>query len=349
FSIGDYFKTEAVEWAWKFSLEGFGFDPEKIWVTVFEGDEELGLGLDQEAVDAWLAVGVPRERIVPLGRKDNFWQAGDTGPCGPCSELYLDRGPEFGDDDERPGSDGERFLEYWNLVFTQYDRHQDGTLTPLPANNIDTGLGLNRLASIMQGTRSVFETDQFWPLIELGQELSGRRYGEDEATDRALRILADHTRGASFLIADGVVPSNEERGYVLRRLLRRAVVQGRQAGFAPGFLPRYAGVVRETMGAAYPELTEQRETIEMWMRTVEQATAVASVRRDNGRVLAKLVESPFYATGGGQVHDQGIVRCADGDCTARVLDVVRLDDDQALVLEPLEGELHEGERVVALV
>src|SRR3954454_7601316 len=472
FSIGDYFKQEAVEWAWQFSLEGFGFDPEKIWVTVFEGDESLGLGLDQEAVDAWLSVGVPRERIVPLGRKDNFWQAGETGPCGPCSELYLDRGPAFGSDDERPGSDGERFLEYWNLVFTQHDLRPDGTLGALPFNNIDTGLGLNRLASILQGTRSIFETDQFAPLIELGAELAGRPYGEDEPTDRALRILADHTRGASFLIADGVVPSNEERGYVLRRIMRRAIVQGRRSGFDPGFLPRYAGVVRETMGAAYPELTEQRETIEMWMRTeeeafnrtleqgmrkldeviaravdageegigaeeafllhdtygfpfdltvelaaerglgvdsqgfeslmdeqrerargatvgrgghdaererirafaagtgapttfsgyetVEQATAVAAVERASdsgderaargrGRVLAKLVESPFYATGGGQVHDEGLVRCADGDCTARVVDVIRVDGDQALVLEPVEGELREGERVIAMV
>src|SRR3954465_12946412 len=271
FSIGDYFKQEAVEWAWEFSLEGFGFDPESVWVTVFEGDDELGLGLDEEAVQAWLSVGVPRERIVPLGREDNFWQAGDTGPCGPCSELYPDRGPPFGPDDERPGSDGERFLEYWNLVFTQYDRRSDGTLVPLPANNIDTGLGLNRLASIMQGTRSVFETDQFAPLIALGEELGGVRYGTEEPADRALRILADHTRGASFLIADGVVPSNEERGYVLRRIMRRAIVQGRRTGFGPGFLPRYAGVVRDTMGAAYPELTEHRETIEMWMRTEEEA------------------------------------------------------------------------------
>src|ERR671920_1256699 len=142
-------------------------------------------------------------------------------------------------------------------------RHTDGTLTPLPANNIDTGLGLNRLASIMQGTRSVFETDQFAPLIALGEELAGRRYGEDEPTDRALRILADHTRGASFLIADGVVPSNEERGYVLRRLMRRAIVQGRRIGIEQGFLPRYAGVVRDLMEAAYPELHEQAETVDM--------------------------------------------------------------------------------------
>jgi alanyl-tRNA synthetase len=459
FSIGDYFKQGAVEFAWDFSLNGFGFDPEKIWVTVFEGDEALGIGPDEEAIDAWLSVGVPRDRIVPLGREDNFWQAGPTGPCGPCSELYLDRGLEFGSADELPGSDGERFLEYWNLVFMQYDQQPEGVLTPLPARNIDTGLGLNRLAAIMQGTTSVFETDQIRPLITLGEELSGRTYGESEETDRALRILADHTRGMSFLVADGVVPSNEDRGYVLRRLMRRAIVQGRRIGIESPFLPRFAEVVRELMGAAYPELHEQRETVEMWLRgeeeafnrtleqgmklleeviarareageegigaeqafllhdtygfpfdltlelaaeqglgvdeegfeglmeeqrnraraagrgsrdeererirafaesagapttftgyeRTEQVTAVGAVSSENGRVLAKLVESPFYATGGGQVADAGVVECEDGDCRARVVDVVRVGDDQALVLEPEQGELHEGERVVARV
>jgi alanyl-tRNA synthetase len=459
FSIGDYFKQGAVEYAWEFSLEGFGFDQDKVWATVFAGDEQLGLGPDEEAIEVWLSVGMPRERIVPLGREDNWWQAGPTGPCGPCSELYLDRGLEFGGADELPGSDGERFLEYWNLVFMQYDQNPEGVLAPLPAQSIDTGLGLNRLAAIMQGTTSVFETDQIRPLVTLGEELSGRTYGESEDVDRALRILADHTRGMSFLVADGVVPSNEERGYVLRRLMRRAVVQGRRIGIEQGFLPQFATVVRELMGSAYPELHEQRETIEMWLRTeeaafnrtleqglrllddviararadgeegigadqafllhdtygfpfdltleltaeqglgvdeqgfeslmgeqrrrardagrgdrddprerirafadaagapttftgyerTEQATAVGAVAAENGRVLLKLVESPFYATGGGQVADAGVVECEDGDCRARVVDVVRLGDDQALVLEPEQGELREGERVVARV
>jgi hypothetical protein len=141
FSIGDYFKQGAVEFAWEFSLKGFGFEPEAIWVTIFEGDDALGLGPDEEAIEAWLAVGVPRERIVPLSRADNFWQAGPTGPCGPCSELYLDRGPEFGRPTSCPGSEGERFLEFWNLVFMQYDQQPEGVLTPLPAQNIDTGPG----------------------------------------------------------------------------------------------------------------------------------------------------------------------------------------------------------------
>src|SRR3954447_3329738 len=460
FSMGDYFKEGAIEFAWDLSLNGFGFNPDEIWVTVFEGDEELGLGPDEEAIEAWLKIGVPRERIVGCPRSENFWQAGPTGPCGPCSELYLDRGLDFGKADDLPGGDNERFLEYWNLVFMQFEQNPVNTLTPLPAQNIDTGLGLNRMAVIKQGVTTVFETDQFVPLIALGEELSGKRYGADFPTDRALRVLADHARGMSFLIADGVVPSNEDRGYVLRRVMRRAIVQARRVGIPLGFLPRYAAVVRETMGSAYPELLEQGDTVDMWLateeeafnrtleqglrmlddvierarsrgeegigadeafklhdtygfpfdltlelaseqglgvdeqgfeelmeeqrvrarasagreggedareklrtfataagapsiftgyETTEQATAVASVTREDGRVLAKLVESPFYATGGGQVHDGGLIECEDGGCAAKVVDVVRLGDDQALVLEPVKGELHEGERVWARV
>ena len=183
FSIGDYFKQGAVEFAWELSLDGFGFKPEDIWITVFEGDEELGLGPDEEAIEAWEAVGVPRERIVLCPRSENFWQAGPTGPCGPCSELYLDRGLEFGKADDLPGGENERFLEYWNLVFMQFDQDPVGTLTPLPDQNIDTGLGLNRMALILQGAPSVFETDQFAPLIALGEELSAR-YGRARATAR---------------------------------------------------------------------------------------------------------------------------------------------------------------------
>ena len=203
FSMGDYFKQGAVEMAWEFSLEGFGFKPEDIWVTVFEGDEALGLGPDEEAIEAWLSVGVPRERIVLLPRSENFWQAGPTGPCGPCSALYLDRGLDFGSADDLPGGENERFLEYWNLVFMQYNQEPEGVLTPLPNQNIDTGLGLNRLATIMQGTQSVFETDQIRPLIDLSEELSGKRYGSDFPTDRAMRILADHSRGMCFLSPTG--------------------------------------------------------------------------------------------------------------------------------------------------
>jgi alanyl-tRNA synthetase len=462
FSIGDYFKQGAIEAAWELSTQGFGFKAEDIWVTVFGGDEELGLGPDEEAIALWQAIGVPRERIVECPRSENFWQAGPTGPCGPCSELYLDRGLSFGKPDDLPGGENERFLEFWNLVFMQFNQDPVNTLTPLPASNIDTGLGLNRLAAIVQGKESVFETDQFQPLIELGEQLGGVRYGQDFATTRSLRILADHTRAMTFLVADGVVPSNEDRGYILRRVMRRAIQHGRALGFAPGFLPRFAEVVEETMGAHYAELGEQRDAIRKWLaseeesfgRTLEQgtklldeliaqakeqgeegigaedafklhdtfgfpidltreiaaehdlgvdepgferlmdeqrararaggrsaaggddlrvraqelagraqatvftgyeeterATAVAALEAEDGRVLVKLAESPFYAAGGGQVSDSGYVECADGDCRARVEQVLRLagGEDQVLVLAPERGELKDGEAVRAVV
>ncbi|HEY0633373.1 MAG TPA: alanine--tRNA ligase, partial [Thermoleophilaceae bacterium] len=272
FSFGDYFKQQAAEYAWELSTQGFGLDPERIWVTVFGGDEELGLGPDEEAIGVWESIGVPSERIVQLGRADNFWQAGPTGPCGPCSELYYDRGPAFGGDDERPGDDTERHLEFWNLVFMQLLLAEDGTLTPLPKKNIDTGLGLDRMASILQDVPSVYETDQFWPLIELGEELSGRRYDEDDfAVKRALRILADHGRGMTFLLADGVVPSNEDRGYVLRRIMRRAIQQARVLGLEDAVLPQLAEKVIELMGYEYRELVEQRDTILKWAAAEEES------------------------------------------------------------------------------
>jgi alanyl-tRNA synthetase len=274
FSFGDYFKREAIEFAWELSRKVFGLNEGDIWVTVFAGDEALGLGPDEEAIGLWREVGVPRERIVECSREENFWQAGPTGPCGPSSELYLDRGLQFGVEEDLPGGDNERFLEFWNLVFTQYDQTvgNDGgsTLTQLPANNIDTGLGLNRMAAILQGKESVFETDQFQPLIDLGEELSGRRYGDDPTSDRALRILADHGRAMTFLVADGLVPSNEERGFVLRRIMRRAILQGMSLELAPGFLGRYAERVRELMSGAYPELNEQSEAVEEWLASEEE-------------------------------------------------------------------------------
>jgi alanyl-tRNA synthetase len=291
FSFGDYFKDEAIGFAWELSRQVFGFAAEDIWVTVFEGDEELGLGSDSESIDYWLKMGVPRERIVECPRSENFWQAGPTGPCGPCSELYVDRGLDRGAPDDLPGGENERFLEYWNLVFMQYDQQPGAKLTPLPAKNIDTGLGLDRMAAILQQKDSVFETDQFEPLIALGEELSGRTYGEEFEADRALRILADHARAMTFLTADGVVPSNEDRGYVLRRIMRRAVQQGRALALEPGFLVRYAEVVREVMGSAYPELGEQREVTDMWLsaeeegfgRTLEQGLATLRAQIEPAR------------------------------------------------------------------
>ncbi|MGB2710533.1 MAG: alanine--tRNA ligase, partial [Conexibacter sp.] len=308
FSMGDYFKEGAVAAAWELSTQGFGFDPEQIWVTVFGGDEGLGLGPDEEAIELWKAIGVPRERIVECPRSENFWQAGPTGPCGPCSELYLDRGLAFGKADDLPGGENERFLEFWNLVFMTFKQGPPDTLTPLPASNIDTGLGLNRLAAILQGKESVFETDQFQPLIELGEQLSGSAYGEDAAATRSLRILADHTRAMTFLVADGVVPSNEDRGYILRRVMRRAIQHGRALGFAPGFLPRFAEVVEETMGSEYAELGEQRDAIHKWLaseeesfgRTLEQGTKLLD------ELIARAGEQGEEGLGAGDVfalHD----------------------------------------------
>ena len=272
FSFGDYFKQGAAEYAWELSTAGFGFDPERIWITVFGGDDELGLGPDEEAIACWDAIGVPDERIVRLGRDDNFWQSGPTGPCGPCSELYLDRGLDFGREDDRPGDDTERFLEFWNLVFMQYELKPDGALPPLPAQNIDTGMGLDRMAAILQDVPSVFETEHFLPYVRFGEELSGRSYGRDDdpAATRALRILADHGRGMAFLLADGVVPSNEDRGYILRRIMRRAIHQGRVLGIEEPFLVRLGDVVREVMGGVYPQLHEERDTIAKWAAAEEE-------------------------------------------------------------------------------
>jgi alanyl-tRNA synthetase len=471
FSVGDYFKKEAVGFALDLTTSkeyGFGLDFDDIWITVFGGDETLGLGPDEEAIEHWRAVGVPEERIVRLGVDDNFWQSGPTGPCGPCSELYLDRGPEFGPDSDRPGDDTERFLEFWNLVFMQYELQADGSLPELPTKNIDTGLGVERMASIMQGAPSVYETDLFAPLIELGEELSGKTYGSDFATTRALRVIADHGRGATFLLADGVVPSNEERGYVLRRIMRRAIQQGHVLGIDDPFLVRVCARVREVMADAYPELEREWPTIERWARAEEESfsrtleqgerllqevierakaeqtswvsaedafklhdtygfpyemtkellaeeglsvddqgfeelmerarevsragssrtrasadagaggevhvqhedvlrfareagfrtrfvgyekieldTVLRSAEHANGWLLAKLEESPFYPEGGGQISDSGLVETPSG--SARVVDVYRVGDDQALALEPVEGQIEPGESVRAVV
>ena len=293
FSVGDYFKPEAIAYGWELSTTGFGFDPERIWVSVFAGDEELGLGPDEEAIELWRGLGVPDERIVLLPRSENFWQAGQAGPCGPSSELYLDRGPDFGSDEDRPGDESERYLEFWNLVFMTYELHDDGSLTDLPQRNIDTGLGLERMAMIQQGVDSVFESDLLRPLVELAEELSGVEYGGDDRTVRAMRILADHSRGTVNLIADGVVPSNEDRGYVLRRIMRRAIQQGRVLGLEAPYLGRFAERAIELLAPVYPHLARERETIMRWVNDEEQsfgrtldrgsellANLVADARRD---------------------------------------------------------------------
>jgi alanyl-tRNA synthetase len=256
FSFGDYFKSEACAWAYEYSTAVLGFDPDRLWFSIYEDDDE--------AEKIWRdEVGVPQDRIVRMGAKDNFWSAGPTGPCGPCSELYYDQGPEVGCGSPAcaPGCDCDRFLEYWNLVFMQYDRQEDGTLVPLPRKNIDTGMGLERVATVLQGVRSNFETDVLKAIMDEAEAVTGKTYGASEKGDISLRILADHARAVTFLIADGVLPSNEGRGYVLRRVLRRAVRHGRLLGVEGAFLGRLVDVVVSLMGPAYPEIVEHHGLI----------------------------------------------------------------------------------------
>jgi len=256
FSFGDYFKSEACAWAYEYSTKVLGMDPDRLWFSIYEDDDEA------EAI--WRdEIGVPQERIVRMGAKDNFWSAGPTGPCGPCSELYFDQGPEVGCGSETcaPGCDCDRYVEYWNLVFMQYDRQEDGTLEPLPKKNIDTGMGLERVAAIMQGVHTNFETDDLRELVAVGESLSGVSLGAGPRTDVSLRILADHARAVAFLIADGVLPANDGRGYVLRRLLRRAIRHGRLLGVEDAFMIRLIDTVIERWGGPYPELLEHADLI----------------------------------------------------------------------------------------
>lgn len=253
FSFGEYFKEEMCAWAYDFSVNVLGLPPERLYFTVFEDDDET--------IEIWKNLGVPEDHISRLGEDDNFWRAGPTGPCGPCSEIYYDQGPEFGcgSPDCAPGCDCDRFLEYWNCVFTQYDGQEDGTLEPLPKKNIDTGMGLERMAAIMQGVQSNYETDVLRSLVAVGERLAGVTYGEDAETDLALRIIADHSRSVTFMIADGILPGNEGRGYVLRRLLRRAIMKAQLIGIEGHFLNEYVDEIVRLMGDVYPEIVENRE------------------------------------------------------------------------------------------
>jgi alanyl-tRNA synthetase len=450
FSFGQYFKEGAIELATEFVRERMRLDWDRVWVSVFAGDPALGLGPDEVTIDFWEKVDMPRERIVLLPTSENFWSVGGPGPCGPDSELHYDWGEEVGcgEPDCAPGCDRcERFLEFWNLVFMEFEQHGDGTLTPLPAQNIDTGLGLERGSAILQGVMSVYETDGYRQIMDWIARESGVAYGDSDSATKAHRVLADHGRGMTFLVADGVTPSNEGRGYILRRIIRRAVQQAHRIGLHD--LYRLPAVVVEQMGEAYPELPEHAaeiervvraeeerfaETLERGMKvfdgladkesisgedaftlvatygfplelTVELAEergqmvdidgfskAMAGHREisraggerdlqraadfassagftsefvgyfktdvltqigaleelDDGLVLVKLRESPFYPSGGGQVTDRGWVeRDGDPETRAELVEAYRFDDDQALLLEG--SRLAAGDRVHAVV
>ncbi len=256
FSFGNYFKKDAIGYAWDFLTTVVKLPKEKLWVTIYKDDDE--------AFQLWQDVAkVPENRIVRLGEKDNFWQMGDTGPCGPCSEIIIDQGPEVGckKHDCAVGCDCDRYLEIWNLVFMQYNRDAAGTLTPLPKPSIDTGLGLERLAAVVQGVRSNFETDLFQPIIKQIAALAGVPYHKDEQADISYQVIADHLRSMTFLISDGVLPSNEGRGYVLRRIIRRAIRYGKLIGINTSFLYKLIGTIVDEMRQAYPELVDSREHI----------------------------------------------------------------------------------------
>jgi len=450
FSFGQYFKEGAIELATEFVLERMRLDWDNVWVSVFAGDAVLGLGPDEVTIELWEKIGMPRERIVLLPASENFWSVGGPGPCGPDSELHYDRGEAHGcgQPDCAPGCERcERFLEFWNLVFMEFEQRADGTLTPLPSQNIDTGLGLERGASILQGVLSVYETDGYQEIMQWIAGESGVSYGDSPAATRAHRVLADHARGMTFLVADGITPSNEGRGYILRRIIRRAVVQASRIGLRDVY--RLPSVVVRQMGNAHPELREHADEIERVVRAEEErfaetlergmkvfeelaereaitgeeaftlqatygfpleltvelaeergqtvdvdgfASAMASHREvsraggerdlqraadfaakagfatefvgywktgvltqigaleelEDGLVLVKLRESPFYPAGGGQVTDRGFVE-RDGDPATRaeLVEAYRFDDDQALLLGG--SDLREGDRVRAIV
>jgi alanyl-tRNA synthetase len=249
FSFGDYFKEKAIVFAWDLLTNGYGLPAEKLWASVYLDDDE--------AYDLWHnRIGIPTERMVRLGKSENFWAMGDTGPCGPCSEIHLDRGPDHGCGRPDCGvdCDCDRFLEIWNLVFMQFNQDESGRMAPLPKPSIDTGMGLERLASVLQDVPTNFDTDLIRPIIRCTEELTGKPYGGDDAVDVAMKVIADHSRAAAFLIGDGVLPSNEGRGYVLRRIMRRAIRYGRYIGLDKPFLKRTAQVVFDVMRPAYPEL-----------------------------------------------------------------------------------------------
>jgi alanyl-tRNA synthetase len=283
FSFGDYFKKDAIPWAWELITREFVIPSEKLYVTILEGKNtpQADIPRDDEAFECWRTIGVPADRIFALGMKDNFWQMGDTGPCGPCSEIHYDMGiaaSDQGHTDCKFPCDCGRYVELWNLVFMQFNRDEQGVMTPLPRPSIDTGAGLERLAAVLQGKRSNFETDLFRPLIEEASELANIEYGANHDADVSLRIIADHARSATFLISDGVLPSNEGRGYVLRLIMRRALYHGQTLGLNEPFLYKISSRVVDMMKDAYPELVQSAPHVAKAIKIEEERYAYSTAR-----------------------------------------------------------------------
>jgi alanyl-tRNA synthetase len=303
FSVGDYFKKETIAWAWEFATRYLKLPEERLWITIYLDDDE--------SFNHWREMGIPAGRILRFGDESNFWgPVGDSGPCGPCSEIHYDLGAEFGcgKADCRPNCDCGRFSEIWNLVFTQYDQDQSGRRTHLPKPNIDTGMGLERTLAAVHGKPSPYETVVFSPLVHRLCSLSEKEYGRDGDTDRAIRIVAEHSRGITFLIADGVMPSNEGRGYVLRRILRRASLFGRKLGLVDPFLAEMAGVVVDMMSRIYPELIDNQDSITRVIRG-EEERFIATL--DTGLSLAEKLVGEALARGRKQLSGDEVFKLYD--------------------------------------
>ena len=324
FSFGDYFKRESIRWGWEFVTEHLNIPEDRLWVTVYEEDDE--------AFDIWAKeMNFPKDRIVRLGKDDNFWEIG-TGPCGPCSEIYFDRGEALGCDNPncKPGCDCDRYLEFWNHVFTQFDRDEDGNYGQLEHKNIDTGMGLERMACIMQGVDNIFEVDTIRHIISSIEKVANVEYGKGDKSDISIRIITDHIRAVSFLVADGVLPSNEGRGYVLRRLLRRAARHGKLLGIKENFLYKLVDEVIKVSGEAYPELVEKESYIKKVIRieeekfneTIDQgseilATYIEELKKNNLKTLSGENAFKLYDTYGFPI-----------DLTKEILEEVGLDLDE---------------------
>jgi len=292
FSFGDYFKSQACAYAWEFVTNNLGLDPGRLWVTVHLSDDEAAAIWEDE-------VGVPAERIQRLD-EENYWKMADTGPCGPCSEIFWDRGPEFGDDGGPAHGDEERFIEIWNLVFMQFEQHEDGSTTPLPTPCIDTGLGLERVLSVLQGVESVWDTDEFVRLLAVIGDLAGVAYPSGDRTDVSMRILADHARSSSFLISDGVFPSNEDRGYVLRRIIRRAVRHAWLLGVEDPIMPELVDAVVAIMGVDYPDLERNHGFVRDVLDREERRF------RETLRTGSAILDDALAGLGEGEILDGGV-------------------------------------------
>ncbi|BCS55546.1 alanine--tRNA ligase [Geobacter sp. SVR] len=326
FSFGDYFKKEAIAYAWEFLTKDMGLDKNRLYVSVYTDDDE--------AADIWhLQEGVPRERIFRFGEKDNFWSMGDTGPCGPCSEIFYDQGPEAGcnSPDCTVGCDCDRYMEIWNNVFMQFDRSPDGVLTPLPKPSVDTGMGLERISAVMQGVLSNYDTDLLQGIIRHVERLSGKRYGAVDKDDVSMRVIADHARAATFLICDGALPSNEGRGYVLRRIMRRAARHAKMLGFAEPMLYHTVDAVRDMMAEAYPELLEREAYIKKVILAEEQRFAETL---DRGLAILNDEVARLRAAGERQIPGDVLFRLYDTfgfptDLTADIVESEGFSIDEA--------------------